>query len=540
MGRLPTAESLGQRSFQDRSFVVKPNVDFSGANALGSAVTNIVEGRIERLDASSLHKAKIQFQKNKLEADAAFDQDPDFETYQSRYDEKMKSAMEESAKLVRNPRDRERFARDMSLYTAEGSQRMIAKAFGKEAKRGLSDLDETLTVGRENYLRASSGQDKQFALNTMQEAIKSARGSTYIDETEEKNMEQELALGLAVASIEVEPPEVQLKLLKSKQGIFNDIPLDVRTKMIANVETQIDAQVSLDMANVIREEGGTREERMVKVNKVKDPKVKASLRAQVLNDFNVEKVAEGEEKYTIYDEAAKGIIEGKDLNGFIAEMPAKWNSLGSKEQSALISMASSKSPTKTDLGVYNNLAILKGEDRTQAQIYFYENVSSFSQTEAKKQIDYFANPVEPKPLFNITNVFNEKVKELKLSGDSLGAAKLRITEEYDTWARDNPGKTMDLTSQNEIVNTVFDEVVGTGTWFSKRDRQFELPREEVAGIKANKIYDADQAKINKEVTAYTAAYKAKYNREPPEENLFRLTEKMVQAGEIQDYWTKSQ
>ena len=156
MPRLPTAENLGVRTFQDRSSVVTPTADTRGQDALVSTISNISNGMTERLDASSLHKAKINFQKAKLEADAAFDQDPDFETYQSRYDEKMKSVMDESAKLVRNPRDRERFGRDMSLYTAEGSQWMIAKAFGKEVDRGLADLNETLTIGRENYLRAST------------------------------------------------------------------------------------------------------------------------------------------------------------------------------------------------------------------------------------------------------------------------------------------------------------------------------------------------------------------------------------------------
>jgi hypothetical protein len=171
MARLPSAQDLGVRSFQDRSQVVTPTANVSGQNQLVATISNISTGMNERLDATSRHKAKVHFPESEIEADAAFDQDPDFETYQERYDKKIQSAIETSAAMVRNPNDRAMFQQDMSLYKAQGSQAIIAKAYGKEVDRGLADLDETLTIGRENYLRASNEQDKAFAMDAINDAI---------------------------------------------------------------------------------------------------------------------------------------------------------------------------------------------------------------------------------------------------------------------------------------------------------------------------------------------------------------------------------
>ncbi len=523
MARLPTVQDLGVRSFQDRSTVVTPRADTRGQDALVSTISNISQRRNERLDASSLHKAKIHFQKAKLEADAAFDQDPDFETYQERYDEKMKTAMSSALDLVRNPGDRERFSSDMSLYRAQGNQMMIAKAFGKEVDKGLADLDETLTIGRENYLRSSNQQDKQFAIDTANEAINAAELATHIDADKAQKMRQNLALDLAIASVETAPPENQLKLLKSRAGVMEYMPLDVRKKMMKNAEAQLGAQKSLDLANTIREEGGTREERLAKVHKIKDPKVKAGVKSQVINDFNLEKTSDGEARYAVYDEAAKGLLAGKDLPSFIVEMPDKWNSLEAKEQSALINMSQTKTPSTTNFAAYHKLNQLKQKDKVEAYHFFLDNVSSFSASDAKSESDYFTGlGEEPKPLFSMKETFNKKAKVLNVKDEDLGLAEYRIQEEYGTWAKANPGETMDLDTQNSIVNSVFDTVAGSGFLGFGKQRAFELPK-----------HKADAQKMEKEFARY--AQERNNGVDPDADTKLRIRDAMVRRGLISDY-----
>jgi len=491
MARLPTAENLGVRTFQDRSSVVTPTADTRGQNALVSTISNISSGMTERLDASSLHKAKIHFQKAKLEADAAFDQDPDFETYQSRYDEKMKSVMEESAKLVRNPRDRERFGRDMSLYTAEGSQRMIAKAFSKEVDRGLADLNETTTIARENYLRASTKQDKQFAIDTANEAINAAEQATHIDRNQAQAMRQKLAVDIAIAAVEVAPPEKQLTLLKSKEGIFNNIPLDVRTKMIKSAETQRDSAKALEISEKIRTEGGTLTERRKKLEGIKDPEIHAAALSQVVSTFNLEQLEDGRAKYEIFDAAGKDIINSDNPAMALHDlkMTEEWEKLGLKEQLDLNNLASKPKARETNFAVYNELNRLKNEDMVEAEKFFLDNVSLFSDAEARKQSDLFAKKaVEPKPLRDIKDVFGARVKPLNLGEEDSGKAWLRLEEEYATWAKANPGKEMDAKTQADTVNFLFDKVASEH-WYTKDIPVYKAPKDKAIELRLQKEFD---------------------------------------------------
>jgi hypothetical protein len=523
MPKLPGAEQLGVRQFQDRSSVVTPTADFSGQNALVSAVNNISKGMNERLDRSSLHKAKIHFQKAKLEADAAFDRDPDFKTYQERYDKKIASAMESSGSMVRNPRDRELFQEQMSLYRAEGNKQIIAKAWIREADYNILSMNDTLSIARENHLRASNAVDKQFAIDTANDVITANIESGYISATEGEGKRKALALDLAIATVEATDPDKRLKLLKKKQGIIKELPTDTYNKMVRSAEAQLSAQVALDTANTIREAGGTLDERMVEVNKIKDPKVKSAAKAQVKDDYNLEETAEGKARYKTYDAMAKNIIAGESLTNIKARNPKEWESLGSKEQLALIGMSQTRKSNETDFNVYHKLNILKKTDRQEAYLYFLENVSSFSNSDAKTESDYFTSGLEePKPLFSMKETFNRKVKELKLKGEDLGKAEMRIREEYDSWTRANPDKTMNTKEQDFVINSVFDEVVGTGFLGWGKDNMFALPKVE-----------ADKVKLQNEFDRYA---RERNNGNPPDAATMEIIRNvMVKRGMIGDY-----
>ena len=494
MARLPSAQDLGIRSFQDRSQVVTPTANVGGQNQLVATISNISTGMNERLDATSRHKAKVHFQKAKIEADAAFDQDPDFETYQERYDKKIQAAIEASAAMVRNPNDRAMFQQEMSLYKAQGTQAIIAKAYGKEVDRGLADLDETLTIGRENYLRASNEQDKAFAMDAINDAINAVEGATYIDADKAQSMRQRVALDLAVASVESAPPEKQIELLKSSKGVMQYLPLDVRTKMMKNAEVQLGAQIALDTANTIRTEGGTLDERLAKVHKIKDPKVKSATKSQVINDHNLELTADGQAKYAIYDGMAKELLVpgGRSIAQIIKDEPKQWNSLGSKEQEALISRATTGKPQKTDPTVYRELSNKKNESTVKAYHYYLENISSFSPEEQKRQDDIFQKlSGAPKPLRSIEQEFNKRIGQLgvKVKDDDWALADQRLNDEYDSWTKNNPGETMDANTQKLILDGIFDEVVIPGTWWGTNTvKGFEAPKLKV-----------DQERIKKEV-----------------------------------------
>jgi len=496
MAKLPTAQSLGVRSFQDRSTVVTPSVDTRGQDALVSTISNISQGMNERLDASSLHKAKIHFQKAKLEADAAFDQDQDFETYQSRYDEKMKTAMASAGEMVRNPKDRERFSQDMSLYRAQGNQMMIAKAYGKEVDKGLADLDEVRTMSKENYLRSSNQDDKNFAVSTFNDAVNSAVDAGHIKPLQGQKLVQEQALGLAIASVEAADPEKALKLLNSDVGIMKDLPSEVRTKLIKTIELKFNAQKSMEMADSIREAGGTLDEKLKKVYAISDQKIRAATKQQVIGEHKLQETIEGQERYEIYSEIADGLIGGryqpKDLNSFILEQPDKWEKLEPKEKLALEAMVKRGSPPKTVWSVYNELAELKLEDNEAAHKFFLKNQSSFSLADSKAETDYFNDPgSEPKQLLTVKEKLNLKLKDININPkkglEAKGKARKMVEDDYNAWMKANPNKDMPADVQDYILNSSFDTAV-EGGWLSFDKPGYELPKDEMDKIKLNKQF----------------------------------------------------
>lgn len=526
MPRIPGVESLGQSSFEDRGSVVTPSINMSGQNRLIATVDAIATRQTERLDATSLYKAKMHYQKAKLEADSAFDSDPDFETYQKRYEEKISEAEKVALEMVRNPSDRELFQEDLALHRTQGVLNITAKAFSKEADKGLADLDETLTIARENYLRATSKQDKDFAVNAINDAINSAEQATYLDKDKAQSLRQKAAVDMAIASIEAAPAEKKLQLLKSREGIFDKIPSDTRAKMIDAYQGQYDAQAALGIADSIRNEGGTLTERAEKVNKISDAKVRAAARSQVINDYNLEETEKGKARYNIYDEAAKGVTAaamgqpgGMGLNEFIANKPKEWAALEAKEQSALIAMTGKGKPKETEFLAYHEVNTLKKSNKEEAYRYFLKNVSRFSLTDAKKIDDELSGLAEePKPLLGMREAFQSKASELgvkKEDAELYGKAEYRIQEEYDTWAKANPGKQMTFREQTELVNSVFD--VAVEGWFSIDKRAFEVPRSEADSLKLQKKADE---------------YKAKYGYPPSDEVMTLIAKKMTKDGLI--------
>ncbi len=489
MPKLPTAENLGVKPFQDRSTVVRPTADTSGQDALVNSLNRVSDRMNERLDRSSLHKAKIHFQKAKLEADHAFDDDPDFETYQERYDKKLGEAMENAGKMVRNPRMREAFTEQLSLYRAEGNQGIKVKAFNRETDKALADLTESISIGRENYLRSTMPADKEFARSAIFDSIANAEESGYIDKLQAEKMRQKTAMDLAVASVEMEAPEKQLEILKSNKGLQNVIPLDMRTKMIDQAKSQLDSKVALDTANQIRQEGGARKDRLSKVNKIKDPDIKNAVRSQVVADLQQENIAEKETQFDIFDNAAKQLIEGKNLNEFRSTQPKQWDAMSAAQQSKLIKMANSKEKRETDLGFYHDLTMTYEKDPQQAYDMFLSEAHLLSEADAKSWVKRFAKGQDSDPLLGLDQEFNRRAGEsgLKLGPKAKGKAFIRLQEEWDLFQENNPGKKPNAEQQKAMLDRVMG-VYEDGFWSDTFN--FEVDRDKV-------ISRENQAKMEK-------------------------------------------
>lgn len=231
MAKLPTAQDLDVRVPVDRSQVVTGNIDLSGYQALGRSAENFGRTVQDRQDALNLQKAKTLWQKAKIEADNAFDQDNDFGTYVERYNGMLGKASEEALKQVNNPRLKELLKMDIDLSKADGLERMKDRAYQKESESGLSTLQEILTINRENALRATSDADRMSAFDQMNDSIAIAEMNGYVKKDDATNLRIKSGQDMAKAMVDVQPLEKQLELLRSGQGYAAMIPSDERKVM---------------------------------------------------------------------------------------------------------------------------------------------------------------------------------------------------------------------------------------------------------------------------------------------------------------------
>ena len=479
MARLPGAEQLGQRAFQDRSRLVDARMDTSGQEALIGAVSSFAQNQAARMDRTSLHKAKMHFQKKKLEADHAFDRDQDFETYQERYDEKLNQARQEAAKMVRNPNDRAMFEEEMDLYHARGTQGIIAKSWNKEVDKSLADLDEIITIGRENFLRGGDSNERMFAIDTVNKAIDSMQEATYLDADKARDLRKKVAVDFATAAIEIEEPQKQIEMLKAKGGVADLIPTDQRKDMLRKAENSRDADEALRIANQIRIEGGDREERLEKLHKIKDPQVKKDATAQVNAQLKQEQMILAKDQYDIYQDLGKDILKDPAaLNRFKKNSPKEWDTLTFEQQKSLEKqVAGGATAVKTDPFVYREFLRKSNESTKEAEEFFYKNFHKFSSGKQLSIIEDFAKAEgEPSPLFNIQYRLDTKMEGLNLSSADKEDAMQRVDEAYRAWASspNNRGKKMSIEDQDAILKTVFDETTVRRWHLMSKKRSFEI------------------------------------------------------------------
>ncbi len=393
MPELPIPAQLGQRSFQDRSQVVRPQVDTSGQERLVDTLQQVSSNINERLDRSSLQKAKIEYQRAKIEADNAFDQDQDFATHEQRYNEMLGKAAESSSKLIRNPRMQDQFKEEISLYQAEGAINIKKKAFAKEVERGIADLDGKLVMARENYLRSTNPVDRNFSRENMMEAIDFAQESGYIDETQAGSLRQKTAVDLAIASIKIEPASKQVQLLKENQGLIDVIPKDVRLQMIKEAEGQSSTNAALSYANSISAAGGDLGSRLKSADKISDVKVREMTKQQIEEDFGREKRAKSELQYNAYDSLKTQVLGGKTAIEVRDSNPEAWRAMSADQEESILSMGANKRD-KSDLAIYNKINQMAGQNKDHAYQFWLDNVDKLSSSDNKQISDRFAKPEE--------------------------------------------------------------------------------------------------------------------------------------------------
>ena len=527
MPQFPEAESLGTRLPQDRSVVVRENVDLSGQESFANALQQYASDAKQRKDGLNLQKAKTHWAKRKLEADNAFDQDQDFETYLERYDQLLSKAETEASEMISNDRMKELFREDVSLSRVGGIEQMKDHAFSKEKDFGLADLQQLLTDNRELALNATTDADRQSAFDTMNDALGVSVLNGYLDADTAQAMREQVGVDAAIGTVQVQDLETQQKMLSENSGPVKLIPTDTRKKMLDTVNKNLTNEQALGEADQIRLQGGTLEDRYKSANKITDLEVREKTKRQITTDFQREKNAQTVNEYDAFQVLAKDVIAGSTPQEVQSQNQELWGNLTAEQQGSILSMGQKK---VTDLAAYHRINLALAEGQVEGYVQFMRDADKLSSGEFKHFSDLLSKPPEEtKPLFTIQQDFARRVGEqqLDLSDKEKGLAETLLVEEFDRFQAVNPGEKPNADEQKEIMDHVFDKVVVEGFWGTK-----EIPRFELTPANRQKMNFQDDVEKFKQMSS---EYTARTGQRLTQDTADLLFEDMVRSGAIQPW-----
>lgn len=175
MARLPDLNDFGTRPIpqSNRSIATVRNAGAVGEaiSGFGDTVTQVVGQRLEREDKLNYAAAKTALLKADALARQELEDDPDYSTYETRYQEKMAKAREQAAGLIQSKADRRAFDVDTAMDLERGVMEVRRVATNKrksfDLATGANSLEDLLAVSRS----AKDDATRQAAIGTADETI---------------------------------------------------------------------------------------------------------------------------------------------------------------------------------------------------------------------------------------------------------------------------------------------------------------------------------------------------------------------------------
>ena len=175
--RTPAVSRRGIVNISDQS--VSGNIEAAGMRARGTqAIAKGLEdvaGAFDRIqdsrDQMQYNQAKSAFLTEKIQADAAFDNDPDWNTYVPRYSDRMTKAKGKLAEGISNPKYRAQFEYETAPALTEGTVGIRRKANDKELSIFGDNLKLTLDNNVDALLAAKDEPTRTALLKANEQAI---------------------------------------------------------------------------------------------------------------------------------------------------------------------------------------------------------------------------------------------------------------------------------------------------------------------------------------------------------------------------------
>ncbi len=309
MARLPTIENMGTRPApRPQGRVIPFRADIAQeAEAAGfrqtakdiGTISTAGDELLKGMERQKLAKARADFLVGKIELDARFKQDKDFETAEERYAEEIDKLRAKASEGLFG-KALGTFDNQTEVDIAHGLSTRKVDVFGKRRDFNLAELAGNLDTTRDALLEARDSVTRTSLLAAAKESIKAMVDQGFMTELEGEKMGREYVEDFAVSHVQMQTPEERHRLLGIPEGwspgdkltprrndgtVVDFIPEDMRVKLARDAIPGVNARVAIDETDRIVAEGGSIEERITKARKISNPTVRDEVERRVKADY---------------------------------------------------------------------------------------------------------------------------------------------------------------------------------------------------------------------------------------------------------------
>ena len=325
MAVIPDASDLGapripmraRGVINDRSAEIAAN----SISEFGGSLSKIASDFGEREDKFNYARAKSSLLQADIAARKSLENDNDWATHESRYQEAMNKALEGATKQIRGNRDRSVFEMDAKLDVERGTHEIRSGAKRKETDWARSELNKMLDANRSAALSAVDEPSRTAIINASKDAIVGAQQKGYMSEQEATNQFQRFRDSYAIGSLEMQPAEKRIESLNSKGGVADYLQPDVRAKLLEHAKREgNDLRVrreSQAYEDALIAKLGASPAALAEARKITDPEVRDATVSRIKQREADEKRQEIEARDALGEQALAFINDG----GKYADLP---------------------------------------------------------------------------------------------------------------------------------------------------------------------------------------------------------------------------
>lgn len=481
-------------------------------------INNIVQQVAEREDKFSYASAKSSLLQADLDTRSSLENDPDWTTYESRYQEAMTKQLGEASKLVRGNRDRALFQMDAKLDMERGAQEIRAASKRKEIDWGRADTDTTLEALRSSAIGAPDQATSEQALMAAKDKIIGAQQRGYMTEQEATNAFQTFRDSFAAGKLEVMTPADRIKALNDPKSVARFLQPDVQKKLLEaakneNRDVVVKAESQAHEDVIVAKYGGNWSKALETARAVTDPEVRDATVSRIKSRWAEAKQIELEAEDNALEQATAFMNEGGKFENMPLSLknrlkPSTLNSIRSfSEQGG--------APKHSDQAEMLRIDTIYADD---PQAFGEQNPLDWkphlSQSDWEQREQLWAKvrsgtlDGKDSGFRTKTQIKNEVINGLFGSPNSKERSKnaeksAKFNDDFESRLREaqeeNNGKPVKSDQVKKILDDMTVEVALSG-WFGGKKRAYELTDEDIAssggrGTKSIVVPKADRDQI---------------------------------------------